>query len=203
MSSHREAPAISRDPVADNTDSVRVRLTRRPRHGHDHLQLPAARGAVRRSELLRVRPRRPLPHQHRQRRRRDADIIYEFAFETQVANPNSFLYNSGPILSIDSANWNRKQFYSVTRITPRAAPGARRRPGLPAVQHRPALDSGLRPAGLASRSTASPGAGPCSRDSGLEGFYVDLGSIFDLGTLRPFEQLHATFGFRRWRPPPA
>jgi hypothetical protein len=27
-----------------------------------------------------------------------------------------------------------------------------------------------------------------------EGFYVDLGSIFDLGTLRPFEQLHATFG---------
>jgi hypothetical protein len=27
-----------------------------------------------------------------------------------------------------------------------------------------------------------------------EGFYVDLGSIFDLGTLRPFQQLHATFG---------
>ena len=27
-----------------------------------------------------------------------------------------------------------------------------------------------------------------------EGFYVDLGSIFDLGDLRPFENLHATFG---------
>jgi hypothetical protein len=27
-----------------------------------------------------------------------------------------------------------------------------------------------------------------------EAFYVDLGSIFDLGNLRPFEQLHATFG---------
>jgi len=27
-----------------------------------------------------------------------------------------------------------------------------------------------------------------------EGFYVDLGAIFDLGDLRPFEQLHATFG---------
>jgi len=27
-----------------------------------------------------------------------------------------------------------------------------------------------------------------------EGFYVDLGSIFDLGNLRPFENLHATFG---------
>ena len=27
-----------------------------------------------------------------------------------------------------------------------------------------------------------------------EGFYVDLGAIFDLGILRPFQQLHATFG---------
>jgi hypothetical protein len=27
-----------------------------------------------------------------------------------------------------------------------------------------------------------------------EGFYVDLGAIFDLGILRPFEQLHTTFG---------
>jgi hypothetical protein len=27
-----------------------------------------------------------------------------------------------------------------------------------------------------------------------EAFYVDLGAIFDLGDLRPFEQLHATFG---------
>jgi hypothetical protein len=29
-----------------------------------------------------------------------------------------------------------------------------------------------------------------------EGFYVDLGAIFDLGILRPFEQLHATFGLQ-------
>ena len=27
-----------------------------------------------------------------------------------------------------------------------------------------------------------------------EGFYVDLGAIFDLGDLRPFEELHTTFG---------
>jgi hypothetical protein len=27
-----------------------------------------------------------------------------------------------------------------------------------------------------------------------EGFYVDLGAIFDLGILRPFQQLHTTFG---------
>ncbi len=29
-----------------------------------------------------------------------------------------------------------------------------------------------------------------------EGFYVDLGAIFDLGILRPFEQDHATFGLK-------
>ena len=37
-----------------------------------------------------------------------------------------------------------------------------------------------------------------------EGFYVDLGAIFDLGILRPFQQLHTTFGLEntdsaRWR----
>ena len=72
MSSHREAPAISKDPVADNTDTYAFVSPRRPGHGHDHLELPAARGAVRRSELLRVRRRRPLRDPHRQRRRRRA-----------------------------------------------------------------------------------------------------------------------------------
>ena len=37
-----------------------------------------------------------------------------------------------------------------------------------------------------------------------EGFYVDLGAIFDLGILRPFEQDHTTFGLAtgpgRWPP---
>ena len=33
-----------------------------------------------------------------------------------------------------------------------------------------------------------------------EGFYVDLGSIFDLGDLRPFEQLHDQYGHERLQP---
>ena len=49
-----------------------------------------------------------------------ADVIYEFAFETQVANPNSFLYNTGAISSINSPNWNRKQFYSSNPDRPAA-----------------------------------------------------------------------------------
>ena len=31
-----------------------------------------------------------------------------------------------------------------------------------------------------------------------EGFYVDLGAVFDLGDLRPFASAHATFGLSRF-----
>ena len=36
-----------------------------------------------------------------------------------------------------------------------------------------------------------------------EGFYVDLGAIFDLGDLRPFENLHAQYGLHVFSGPAA
>ena len=98
MSSHREAPEISKDPVADSTDIYAFVSPDRPGHGHDHHQLHPARGSGRRPELLRVRRRRAVPDQHRQRRRRPADIIYEFTVhDDRSCNPDTFLYNTGPI----------------------------------------------------------------------------------------------------------
>ncbi|MEU6020464.1 DUF4331 family protein [Micromonospora sp. NPDC047134] len=44
------------------------------------------------------------------------DITYRFEFSTEITNPNSFLYNTGPIEALDSENWNRRQFYRLTRI---------------------------------------------------------------------------------------
>src|SRR6185503_12150499 len=44
------------------------------------------------------------------------DVTFQFRFKTTVGNPNTFLYNTGPITSIDSTNLNVKQFYSVTRM---------------------------------------------------------------------------------------
>jgi hypothetical protein len=44
------------------------------------------------------------------------DITYQFRFTTQLKNPNTFLYNTGPILSLDDANRNMFQTYTVTRI---------------------------------------------------------------------------------------
>ena len=119
----------------------------------------------------------------------DADIIYEIAFETRVANPNSFLYNTGPIDSIDSPNWNRKQFYSVTRISrgrrEALATGLACPPCNVGVLSTPDYDA------LAAQAVHSiGGARTVFAGQRLEGFYVDLGSIFDLGNLRPFENLH-------------
>jgi hypothetical protein len=193
MSSHREAPAISRDPVADNTDLYAFVAPDDPGTVtiiSNYLPLEAPYGGPNFFEFgPDVRYRINIDNNGDG----DADIIYEFAFETQVANPNSFLYNSGPILSIDSANWNRKQFYSVTRIS---------------RGQRQVLGVGLAcpPCNIGPLSTPDydmvasqaihslPGGRTVFAGQRAEGFYVDLGSIFDLGNLRPFEQLHATFG---------
>src|SRR6266700_2210975 len=48
-----------------------------------------------------------------------------------------------------------------------------------------------------------PAGGPNFYEFGAEGFYVDLGSIFDLANLRPFQQLHAQYGMHVFsRPAP-
>ncbi len=44
------------------------------------------------------------------------DVTFQFTFRTDVRNPNTFLYNTGPITSLDSPNFNVRQFYTVTRI---------------------------------------------------------------------------------------
>jgi hypothetical protein len=44
------------------------------------------------------------------------DISYQFRFTSTVANPNTFLYNTGPIKSIDDPNRNLSQTYTVTRV---------------------------------------------------------------------------------------
>ena len=39
-------------------------------------------------------------------------MTYQFRFTTTVADPDTFLYNTGPIKSLDSPNWNRRQSYT-------------------------------------------------------------------------------------------
>jgi hypothetical protein len=195
MSSHREAPEISKDPVADSTDvyafvspdrqeSVTLIANYIPLEGPDGGPNFYAFG----DDVL-----------YRIHIDNDADgvaeITYEFRFHDELQIPGTFLYNIGPIESLDSENWNRRQFYSVTRID-----HIRRHPTL--------LGDHLAspPCNIGPLSTPNFGALAAEAVHKLplghlvyagqraEGFYVDLGSIFDLGDLRPFADLHATFG---------
>ena len=44
------------------------------------------------------------------------DVTYQFRFRTRVRNPNTFLYNTGPIDSLDDPDWNMPQTYRVTEV---------------------------------------------------------------------------------------
>src|SRR5262249_41966677 len=44
------------------------------------------------------------------------DLTYQFRFHTKTRNPDTFLYNTGPITSLDDPNWNRPQTYDVTLV---------------------------------------------------------------------------------------
>jgi hypothetical protein len=189
MSSHREAPAISKDPVADNTDTYAFVSPDDPGTVtiiSNYLPLEAPFGGPNFFEFGDdVRYEIHIDNDGDGR----PDITYEFLFETEVRNPNTFLYNTGPIDSISSANWNRRQFYSVTRVQGAGRSVMAGQLPCPPCNIGPASTPDY--AALASEAVVSIGGGhTVFAGQRLEGFYVDLGAIFDLGDLRPFQQLH-------------
>ncbi len=189
MSSHREAPGISKDPVADNTDTYAFVSPDDPNTVtiiSNYVPLEAPFGGPNFFEF----GDDVLYEIHIDN---DADgvpeITYQFLFKTQVANPNTFLYNTGQILSIDSPNWNRKQFYSVTRVDNGHSTVLATGLACPPCNIGPASTPNYR--GLAEAAVHHlPSREAVFAGQRLEGFYVDLGAIFDLGDLRPFQNLH-------------
>jgi hypothetical protein len=189
MSSHREAPAISKDPVADNTDTYAFVSPDDPDTVtiiSNYLPLEAPFGGPNFFEFGDdVRYEIQIDNNADGR----PEITYEFQFETEVRNPGTFLYNTGPIESIGSANWNRRQFYSVTRVK-----GGKRKV---LASHLACPPCNIGPAstpqyGKLAAQAVHQIAGGHTVFAGqrLEGFYVDIGAIFDLGDLRPFQNLH-------------
>jgi hypothetical protein len=189
VSSHREAPAISKDPVADNTDTYFFVSPDDPNTVTmiaNYIPLEAPFGGPNFFEFGEdVRYRINIDNNGDG----DSEIVYEFAFTTTVANPNTFLYNTGEIDSLDSPNWNRKQFYSVTR----SEHGNREllAENLPCPPCNVGILSTPNYEALAGQAIHSlPGGRTVFAGQRLEGFYVDIGSIFDLANLRPFQNLH-------------
>jgi len=189
MSSHREAPATSKDPVADNTDTYAFVSPDQPDTVTliaNYLPFEAPFGGPNFFEFA-----DDVTYYIYVDNNGDGvpDITYAFDFETVVGNPNTFLYNTGPIDSISSSNWNRKQFYSITKTTQAGSQVIASNLSCPPCNIGPASTPNY--AALAAqavhefapRRTVFAG-------QRLEGFYIDLGAVFDLGDLRPFEKLH-------------
>src|SRR6266550_7426492 len=116
MSSHREAPEISKDPVADSTDLYAFVSPDQPDSVTiiaNYVPLEEPAGGPNFYEfgddvLYEIHIVNGTDVQH--------ELTYQFRFQTQTVNPNTFLYNTGQITSINSPNWNRPQFYSVTKV---------------------------------------------------------------------------------------
>src|SRR5579863_7599242 len=199
MSSHREAPEISKDPVADSTDLYAFVSPDEPDTVTiiaNYVPLEGPDGGPNFYEFGNdVLYAISIDNDNDG----DADIVFEFQFQTQVTNPNTFLYNTGPIQSLTDPNWNRRQTYTVTRVD--NSGGSSRST---------VLGTGLAcpPCNIGPLSTpdydALAGAAVHNLPNDVrvfagqraEGFYVDLGAIFDLGILRPFEEAHTTFGLK-------
>ena len=115
-SSHREAPLISADPLADNTDTYAFVSPDAPNTVTliaNWIPLEAPGGGPNFYKfgddvLYRINVDN----------NGDAkdDIVYEFRFKTRIQNKSTFLYSTSPIASLDDPNFNMRQTYSVTRI---------------------------------------------------------------------------------------
>ncbi|HVB70526.1 MAG TPA: DUF4331 domain-containing protein [Acidimicrobiales bacterium] len=196
MSSHREAPEIAKDPVADSTDlyafvspdagaagTVTVIANYIPLEG------PAAGPNFYEfgDDVL---------YEIHIDNNGDgvADVTYQFTFTSENTIPTTFLYNVGPIESLDSQYWNRRQLYSVTRIAGNAKPQV-----LAAGLTCPPCNIGPLSTpdypSLAAAAVHSLGSNRMVfAGQRAEAFFVDLGAIFDLGDLRPLAAIHNTFG---------
>src|SRR5271154_339639 len=113
MSSHREAPEISKDPVADSTDLYAFVSPDAPDTvtiiaNYVPLQAPASGPNFFEfgDDVL---------YEIHVDNNGDgiAEISYQFRFNSINTIPSTFLYNVGPIESLESKNWNRHQYYTM------------------------------------------------------------------------------------------
>jgi len=210
MSSHREAPEISQDPVADNTDTYAFVSPDRPDTVTiltNYIPLEAAAAGPNFYEFGDdVRYYVYISNDGSGL----ANIAFEFDFTTRIRNENTFLYNTGPIKSINDSTFNRRQTYTVTRIEGPELDAedsngrAHERRERHDRHRRDVLGRNLAspPCNIGPSSTPNypnlaqqaihnlPGGIKVFAGQRNDGFFADLGAVFDLATLRPFQNLH-------------
>src|SRR5256714_2132922 len=193
-SSHREAPLISQDPVADNTD---LWMFRDPSDatkldiiaGYIGLEAPAGGPNF-------VRFGDDVLYEIHIDNNGDVadDITYQFRFRTTVGSGDTFLYNTFPVTDPDDADLNVKQTYSVRRIDPTGSSvvvtDAKTPPVNVGPRSTPDYETNAEKA-ITSFTSVATGDSKIFAGQRKDPFFVDLGSIFDLGGLRPLNSFHA------------
>jgi hypothetical protein len=188
-SSHREAPLISGDPRADNTDVYAFVSPDQPGTvtiiaNYIPLEEPAGGPnfhSFDENVLYEI-------HVDNDGNAKD-DVTYQFRFRTTVRNRNTFLYNTGQITSLDDPDWNMPQTYAVTEVRGRSHDTLGRRLATPPVNIGPRSTPAYDALHAAAVHTLSNGVRVFAGQVD-DPFFVDLGSVFDLAGLRPFNTLH-------------
>ena len=192
-SSHREAPLISEDPVADTTDVYAFVSPEDPSKVTfiaDWIPLEEPAGGPNFYKFG-----DDVKYQINIDNDGDAvdDLTYEFRFRTQIQNPKTFLYNTGPVSSVTDEDFNIRQLYDVTEIREGAEPKV-----VYANASTPPVNIGPR-SNVNYEAVAQSTVYSFPTDTGTgrvfagqrdDPFFVDLGSIFDLGGLRPLNAAH-------------
>jgi len=201
MTSHREAPGISADPAADNTDVYAFVSPDKPSTVtliSNFIPLQAAQAGP---NFYRFDPTVLYEIMIDNDGDGVEEITYQFRFQTKVGSGATFLYNTGQVTYNSGTksfnNLNVQQTYSVTKVL-----GSRRSLD-PASNITLATGLLVPPPDIGPRSTPNydtqifpntvytlPTGQTVFAGPRADGFYVDIGSIFDLGTLRPFASDH-------------
>ena len=191
-SSHREAPGIAKDPVADNTDVYFFRDPVDPTRlvlisNWIPLEEPAGGpNFFHFGENIR--------YEFNVDSNGDGleDIVYRFEFTRHVRNVFTWLQNTGPVSSPTDSNQNVYYTYSVSKClgpSPNQSActvlgnlllEAPNNPGPKSFPNGYATGSGIATTVYPVDDETIVFAGPRA-----EGFYVDLGMIFDLVNFRP------------------
>ena len=189
-SSHREAPLISQDPVADNTD---LYAFRDPVDSNmvdivaNYIGLEQPAGGPNWAKF--GDDVRYDIHIDNNGDAKD-DIDYQFRFRSFVDNKATFLYNTGPIAAPDISPQNVRQQFSVRRIKGNSSQVLVDHFRTPPVNIGPRSTPNYE-AALAQTSIFSlPGGGKVFAGERKDPFFVDLGSVFDLLGLRPLNGAH-------------
>jgi Domain of unknown function (DUF4331) len=190
-SSHREAPLIAGDPSADNTDLYAFVSPDAPNSltiiaNFVPLEEPAGG-----PNFFAFDPSVRYEINIDNNGNGKANVRYEFRFKTHRKSTNfagipTFLYNDGPVTSLTDPNLLVWQTYDVWRNGNKIASNIRTAPAN--IGPRSTPDYATLAASAVAKLSNGTRLFAGQRD---DAFFVDLGSIFDVAGLRPFNSLHA------------